>query len=290
MMYNNKFVMAIKVGGKVLREEQDVVALPFGAEYELYFKNLNTRRAAVKVEIDGKDVLGGNMLVVEPNGDYLLERHITSLYEGQRFKFIERTTRIEQQGRGIGAEDGIIRVTFRYEQSAPVRPPINSLLTRGREQLGSLGGSFEDLIGDNTRSMDVGDWGSRSMSKSCAPLQSPGVPYHESDSTEVLCSASGTTLSAEVSRGQAAEAQIQTNVAGFTAEGSTSSQQFSRVSMRPLDAEEHVMVLKLVGRVGEQTVVQPVTIKTKKHCSSCGEDFDFKYQSCPYDGTHLRVA
>lgn len=115
MMHNNNFVVSVKSAGKVLREFGDTVYLPFGSEFSVYMKNLNSRRAKVKVSIDGEDVLNGRELVVEPNSHIELERYLRELDRGNGFKFIERTGDIEEY-RGIKAEDGLIRIEFAYER------------------------------------------------------------------------------------------------------------------------------------------------------------------------------
>src|SRR5579864_7262156 len=100
MTHKRNFVIAIKVGGKVLRESGSEVELPFGSEYSLLMKNLDTVRVQAKVEIDGDDVSG--WLVLQPNSSLELERFIRNgnLERGNRFKFIERTEAVEA-GRGI---------------------------------------------------------------------------------------------------------------------------------------------------------------------------------------------
>lgn len=119
-MYESKLAAAIKVNGKVLREFKDTVHIPFGSEYTVLLKNLNTTRAVVNVFIDGDNAVPGG-LVVDPGREVDLERWIKNgnLTEGNRFKFIERTGSVEQH-RGIGIEDGLVRIEFQFEQ--PVRP------------------------------------------------------------------------------------------------------------------------------------------------------------------------
>ena len=61
MVYLEKFVtVVVSKNGKFLREIKDngsdTVQLPFGSEFALKFKNLNSTRAAISVEIDGQDV------------------------------------------------------------------------------------------------------------------------------------------------------------------------------------------------------------------------------------------
>ncbi len=120
MMYESKLAAAIKVDGKVLREFKDTVHIPFGSEYTVLLKNLNTTRAVANVFIDGENAVPGG-LVIDPGREVDLERWIKNgnLTEGNRFKFIERTGSVEQH-RGIGIEDGLVRIEFQFEQ--PPRP------------------------------------------------------------------------------------------------------------------------------------------------------------------------
>ncbi len=120
MMYESKLAAAIKVDGKVLREFKDTVHIPFGSEYTILLKNLNTTRAVVNVFIDGNNMVPGG-LVLDPGREIDLERSVKNgnLTEGNRFKFIERTGSVEKH-RGIGIEDGLVRIEFQFEQ--PPRP------------------------------------------------------------------------------------------------------------------------------------------------------------------------
>jgi hypothetical protein len=135
MMYESKLAAAIKVDGKVLREFKDTVHIPFGSEYTILLKNLNTTRAVVNVFIDGNDMVPGG-LVLDPGREVDLERSVKNgnLTEGNRFKFIERTGSVEKH-RGIGIEDGLVRIEFQFEQ--PPRPilwntsNINSIYPQG---------------------------------------------------------------------------------------------------------------------------------------------------------------
>jgi hypothetical protein len=65
MMYDSKFVVAIKAGGKILKENKDLVLLPFGSEFSVLVKNLNSRRAKFTLHIDGTDVLDGDSFATE---------------------------------------------------------------------------------------------------------------------------------------------------------------------------------------------------------------------------------
>lgn len=115
-MYSNKLAAAIKCRGKILRELGETAYLPFGTEYAILLKNLNTVRASVKVYIDGEDATEGVAIVIEPNSSVELERFIKNndLFRGNRFKFIERTTKVTNY-RGNTYEDGLVRIEFQFE-------------------------------------------------------------------------------------------------------------------------------------------------------------------------------
>jgi len=115
MMYSNKLAIALKSAGKVLREFDDQVYVPFGSEYSILVKNLNSVRALVSVSVDGEDAGDGTQFVIHGNSEIELERFIKNgnFKKGNRFKFIERTDAVEDH-RGIGIEDGLIRVEFQF--------------------------------------------------------------------------------------------------------------------------------------------------------------------------------
>ena len=70
MMYQEKFIAVVKCNNKILREQNKCeVHLPFGSEYSLLFKNLDSRRVNVNVSIDGTDILFGRSLVIDANSE-----------------------------------------------------------------------------------------------------------------------------------------------------------------------------------------------------------------------------
>lgn len=114
MMYQSSLVAAIKVGGKVLKEFENKVYLPYGSEYEIYLKNLDpSRRVKVEVEIDGSS--SQKALVLNPKQEFSLDRFLST---ANKLKFIERTETIENH-RGIKASDGLVVLTYCFEAPAP---------------------------------------------------------------------------------------------------------------------------------------------------------------------------
>lgn len=172
-MYANKFAVAVKHRGKVLQEFGEIVYLPFGSEYGLLLKNLNTVRATVKVSIDGTDATEGVSLVVQPNSSIELERFIKNgnLNAGNRFKFIDRNQHVINH-RGIHPEDGLLRVTFAFE--VPPQPSWNGWPAGSAVDQLARGGSL-------TAQNPSPGWNSASVSASAkgAGITAPGGISHQ---------------------------------------------------------------------------------------------------------------
>jgi hypothetical protein len=268
MMHKKNFVAAIKVDGKVLRESSDRVELPFGSEYSVLLKNLDTVKMQVQVSIDGKDASG--WLVIDPSRSLDLERFYRGNHNsGNKFKFIERTTKIEQH-RGIDAEDGLIRVEFKrekvYESSKFIYsyPHIwNTGFNSHLIQTPSSG-----ISGSTTRFT-----GMRS-----------GIGAHWVKSSQ---GANGGMLTAgSVQNMQIAKQSVQ-NEAGITVEGGISNQKFISVSGFECEAPEAI-VLHLVGRSGTQPVRVAKTVSLKPVCHTCGKKNKAATKFCTECGTSLQ--
>lgn len=293
MMFNNHFVVAIKSGGKVLRESKDIY-LPFGCEYSIYLKNLNTKRAAVSISIDGKDVLNGSQLVIEANSELNLERFLESNSEGRKFKFIERTSEIEDH-RGVGALDGVIRVEYQYEQHRPwtyaypliatpkpdpwweddhhflPKEPKESNRPRLYKSKGIHTSYTNNTGGSLGGSADV----------------TPSNAIYNVQSQGFASNAGGDLLR---SSNTVADYYDDTNDAGITVKGSKSYQSFTTTSLGIMESQTHVITLQLKGEVGQKPVVAPVTVKTRKICPSCGRTYKGNIEFCPHDGTFLELT
>jgi len=251
MMYNQKMAVALKHKGKVLREVGDTVYLPFGSEYSIFLKNMNSVRALVTVTVDGQDVGDGSRFIVNANDDFEIERFIRdgNLDQGNRLKFIERTSNIENH-RGIGVEDGLIRVEFNYEH-------VYNWVNHGFNHT-YLRGVSTDVYGSTPI---VG-------SVSCNDTLS----Y-----TADVASASVTTKGLQ-------------NDAGITVPGSVSDQTFKTGASFPVEATSHVIILKLLGQTETNQVTQAVTVKTKPKCTTCGKQNKATAKFCTECGTSLTLV
>lgn len=282
MMYSNQLAIAIKSNGKVLREQKDTVLLPFGSEYSVFIKNLNTVRALVHIEIDGQDV-GEGGFVVYGNDSIDIERFIRNgnLKEGNCFKFIERTASIEKH-RGVGVEDGLIRVEFQFEKPVPV--PVYYPWNDPWSNYYKKNGPHFD---PNWRSTCSGGGMTRSFN---------GPTKGSSMGNNIQCS--NTTYTASSCDGSSsdgvdysASAQMSVNDAGITVPGSVSDQQFHTVFSFPLEATKHVIVMKLLGETETgKKIVEPVTVKSKPKCTSCGRVNKATAKFCVECGTSLQLV
>lgn len=254
-MYANNFAAAILVGGKVLREFGDTVYLPFGSEYKVRLKNLNSVRAKVSIEIDGQCVTDGS-LVVDAFGTTDLERFIRNgdLSKGNRFKFIERSEKIEQH-RGIGAEDGVLSI--RYEFEAPLIPDITVSYGKPPSYRDYI--PFVNQVNTNSTARTKGIQGSSSLSCGDSIIHS-----------SINCSANDT---------------------GITVEGSLSNQLFSTTYWRGTAGRTHVMNIRLLGETVDNTPVKKaMTVKTKAKCKTCGTLNKATAKFCGECGTSLQIV
>jgi hypothetical protein len=250
MMYSNNFAAAIKVNGKILREFGDTVYLPFGSEYEIRLKNINTSRTKVTVEIDGENVTGGG-LILNPSETVDLERFIRNgnLSEGNRFKFIERTNKIENH-RGIKLEDGLISIRYEFEISLPTYTlfPQNNPYTK-----------------------------------------SVPINYYVGGSGRYTCNVRG-SLNAPIENSINTNAALSLNETGITVEGSRSNQKFNTTLWNGSIGGMNVLNIKLLGETEENKKVrEPVTVKTKLECKTCGTINPATSNFCSECGTSLQL-
>ena len=272
-MYNQKLVASIKVKGKILREFKDTVYIPFGSEYSFLIKNLNTTRAVVNIFIDGDNIVEGG-LALNAGQEVDLERAIrnNNLTEGNKFKFIERTAAIEDGPRGIKLEDGLIRIEFQYEK--PYVPPVNrGWITASGSTFGSTISTSYNVNG----AMRGVDFSSNGM----ATAQAAGAAIDK------YCADNGIHNKMEMHDGSATMDWCDV---GITVPGSKSTQKFANVTMGEMEAEKHTIVLKLLGETPDnKPVLQPVTVKEKPKCVTCGKLNKATAKFCTECGTSLEI-
>lgn len=291
MMYSNKLVTAIKVNGKILRENSGVVTLPFGTEYSILLKNLNSVRALVKVSVDGTDATEGTWLILPANGSIDLERFIRNgnFNSGNRFKFIERTATIEDH-RGIGAEDGLVRVEYKAEVVAVQQPIVhyyNEYIPIPRPYYPSYPSPWRRPQGPflGRPQASASRIPTRSMRKG-APIRGASTNFQNSSTEAPRCSYSGEVSAGEASIGSQS---MNYNDSGITVPGSESHQQFVTGEWFATEQQSSVMILKLRGEIHGRAVKTAVTVKHKPRCSSCGVVNKGIAEFCSKCGTALHI-
>ena len=303
-MHLQNFVIAIKANGRVLREQADLVTLPFGTEFSVYVKNLNSVRAQFTVSVDGKDATEGCRLILSPNSSVELERFIKggNLSTGNKFRYIERTAAVEAH-RGVGAEDGLVRVECWKERFIP--PPVYTSVHHYYDvwhpnrppyyphpyKLGgniSYGYGCHTSVANNTsnfRSFDSGGTGAGVETEHGGQhTNSVGNLQRSVRSSGIGGSSLRSFMPMEQS---AASASASVNDAGITVPGSLSTQSFTSMSSFPLEAASVVLVLKLRGEVAGRLVAAPVTVATKVKCRVCGLIGKSSAQFCSRCGAAL---
>jgi hypothetical protein len=295
MMYQDRLAVALKVNGQILREFKDTVYIPFGSEYSLFIKNLNSLRCRVSIEIDGKDIADGDSFIVNGNSSIDIERFLRSgnMQRGNRFKFIERTAGVEAHRGGIQAEDGLIRIQFEFEREpVPIKtvywPTYPQNVYYGSLQSRSMGDLYN--VSANAASGSLSD---TSLTSSASFSAEAGGGASASASADYVPTKSSVLRSKGIG-GQGFVNQVKVEVeakndAGITAAGSVSDQRFTTVSDIIGDGVKHVMVLKLLGEVGQQKVEKAVTVSAKPKCTSCGKVNKATSRFCSECGTSLEI-
>jgi hypothetical protein len=266
MVYSKQFVVAIKLNGQILRESSNQVTLPFGSEYSILLKNLNSVKSSVTVSVDGQEATGEISLVVPANESVELERFIRNgnMEAGNRFKFVKRSKGVEAH-RGIKVDDGLIRVEYTFEQRQPevveeiikrrvepYYPPFDPYYPYPHPWYPRPWYPLPRLGGSNLYKSSTGG-------------------FQDPDAMDSIISSSatkGSSVARSVSLNNVTQAG---DNPGITVPGSESNQRFVHVPSFKKESQSHVIVLHLVGQVGKLAVVKAITVKHKPTCNTCGK-------------------
>ena len=283
-MYNKKLVASVKAGGKIMREDGETVYLPFGSEYSLLLKNLNNRKALVKIELDGEQVVQGG-LIVNPNETLDLERFmVNNMNEGPKFKFIEKTEQISDH-RGDKIEDGIIRVSYQFEAEYAFAPysfnyqPWDSGQTNQPPiTYGGTTTSAKTVLRNSNSRLYSGNINSFLSNTQVGSTIDGSSEVHDSAPVEQEVYTSANIQGVM---------NVQANDAGITVHGDKSTQSFSYGHIGMLELDTHVICLNLRGAIGQRPIRKPVTVKRKIKCANCGNANPTSNKCCGGCGTNL---
>ena len=249
MMYKNNFVAVIKCNGNILRERSNgAVYLPFGASYSVLLKNKDARRALVTMEVDGKNVLNGQSLILDGNETQEIKGFMRNMRKTNRFKFINKTREI-QQHRGDRIDDGLVRVTYQFEK--PIEFP--KLSNHSKTYI------WNDLSDSTT-------WYYGSNSDSSGTFNS--VNYSSS-----LCKSKSFAPRRDE---------------GITVKGEEVNSRYVNGSIGFLEPDIHTIILQLKGLTEtNKPIKRAVTVKTKMKCETCGRKNRSTNKFCYNCGTYL---
>jgi hypothetical protein len=278
----------------------------------------------VKVSVDGQDATEGTRLILQPNSSLELERFIRdgNLKSGNKFKFIERTQKIEDQ-RGIKEDDGLVRIEFwaeketvdvpvvrkhYYDEYVPVQklywppyptynpwwyPYFNDCTITCGSPVSGAGNQINCVPGGNFQGAQSASYNTAQMNCSSSSPQGSADCNSSSSSFGRGILRSTRSMSSDAGPIRAMN-MVQSDVergndAGITVPGSESNQSFYGASGFEVEPNSHVIVLQLRGEAGGTPVVAPVTVDLKPTCSICGKKNKPQDRFCGECGTSLML-
>lgn len=289
-MHKQNFVLAVKANNKSLREFDGKVYLPFGSEYTIFLKNLDSRKARVQIFIDGQDALDGTKLVVDGKSQVDLKRFIKNgnFEQGNSFKFIEKTEKISKH-RGDRAEDGLITIHYEYEYALPKNygPLVNYREYEEPRKWAVPYPPYNTVWYSSTAEYHLSD--SDEARAFYSANLGGGTTTCASNSSNLLRSKGVKSFVNDVSQ---SEVPTFANTNGVTAPGSINDQKFVPASYFWGDGTIHTMTLEMKGETPDTkvTVQKPVTVKKLKRCSMCGTNVRQVAKFCHECGSSVEVV
>jgi len=274
MTYQDKFVAEVKVNGHILRVKDGAVYLPFGCEYTLYLKNLNSKRASVNVSIDGEDVLDNNSLLLDANASTELQGFLRRNVARNRFRFINKTKEIAEH-RGDKADDGMIRIEFAYEKPQPepwIKKTIDEVHHYHHNE--PMKWTYYNTPDWNlSRGIQTGDQTMYSSNVAATASGPSGMSPQSIPESNVTMDSLGVQPDADE---------------GITVKGSEVHQSFRYSSIGELE-DSAVIIINLKGLTVQtnKPIQQAVTVKTKTECPTCGSKSSSAAKYCAKCGTFL---
>jgi hypothetical protein len=273
MTYKDQFVVEVKANGQILRVKDGAVYLPFGCEYSILLKNLNSRKASIEVSIDGEDVLDGNSLVLAPLVTHELKGFFRGTTVKNRFRFIQKTKEI-QEHRGDRIDDGIVRVEFAFEKPKP-EIEIKKVIKEVEEHHHHY---YHHTYWPKYYIYEGSGWFNSSGSKT-----SDGIS--ENLNINVSSNVNVEKLGVQATY---TNSNVPNVDEGITVKGKEIFEQYSYGMIGELE-QSSVIIITLKGKqnTSNATVQQPVTVKTKLTCPTCGTKSKSSFKFCPNCGTYL---
>jgi len=268
-MYQEKMVVCLKNNNKILREKEGIIQIPFGSEYSIYIKNLESRKAKVKISIDGVDVLNGQSLLVNPNDTTELEGFLNDCIAKNKFKFIPKTKETSEY-RGDKIEDGLIRIEFWYEKLKPITQQINQVFNPISPWI-----TYKQPIYDYSPT-----WITTTSNITSKSVQMDCLRSFDNNICTTSFTAQNCSLNNSVS--------LKSFEEGITVKGEEINQEFKYGNIGALEENSHVIILRLQGfnDIGEK-VEKVITVNDKLQCKICGKVSGSSSKFCDRCGSYL---
>ena len=270
-MYSNDCVLAILHKGKVLRETNGEVHLPFGSNYKIRAKNNGQGRVKVKVKVDDTYIHPENQAFVIDSYNFMdLERMITdgNLKSGPKLKFVALSDgRVQDPS---NKDNGVVTVEFYREKVYPTY--IHDTPIKPLEKYD--GGIIYDI---NTTPL-----GSH-IGVETFDCCTTSTNYVNSDACSLSSNPVGATLTTNNGPKSFAKGGLVSNIKasnGATVGGKQSSQKFSLTDDFETDFFPTKLTLKMFG------LDEPKFVKDtrNKFCDTCGRKNRFKAKFCSQCG------
>lgn len=270
-MFSNNLVAVIKCEGKILREKKDKVYLPFGSEYSILIKNLNSRDALVNIWIDGEpifDICSG--LIVKADSEIELDRYY---HTNNRFKFIEKTQEIIDQ-RGDNIEDGIIKIEFQFAKCPNYyAQPLYQIIR---------------VPYWNSTPYFIIRWDNPvyTLPTNSSPPKQDFVVINSTNHNTSNTAALNYFLNTSTTNNSQ---ELDVSEEGITTKGSPSNQKFCYGYIEDLDNARYVMCFQLRGyrKSDKEKVTEPILTNKKIRCEVCGKKVSTNQNYCDRCGTAL---
>lgn len=259
-MYKNNFICVIKHNGKVLREIDGEVHLPFNSQYSILLKNKDSRRSLVSIEVDGENVLAGKSLIINGNTSQEIKGFMRNMSITNRFKFIHKTKEISNH-RGNRIDDGLVTISYTFEKEEI--QPVTII---------KKGGPWDWPDDPNPYPKP---W----------PGYYPDIKYCSSLTGD--CGTKTKTTVAQVYSDDGITIQGYSDD-GITVKGSKINQPYQYGDIGELETRSYVITLQLKGKTKRRKkVTKPLTVKTKLRCTTCGRRSKSSSKFCSNCGTYL---
>lgn len=277
MVYVEKFVASVKCNGKILRDKNYEVKMPFGSHYSIYLKNLESKRASVKISIDGEDILNGHSLIIEPNKPYELEGFIKDYVLTNKFKFIKKTQNISDH-RGDRIDDGIIRIEYAFEETEWITITNNPTTIIHEHH-------YHNPTTIYRPNWDLPQWTVTCDQTYDSNINSATFRGDSSlgESVNYCCNIDDSAKSIDETIKDLSKPDEDE---GITVKGEEVNEKMSYASIGKLGPAK-VITLKLIGIEGNKVITKPITSKSKIVCETCGKKNKSSFKFCSECGAFI---